>query len=375
MNNRMPPLIVHTEASRAWGGQEIRTLTELREMRRLGFRVALIVPSDSELAKRAVAEGLPVHGLDSFAKFSLRSWLELFRLIRALRPTVVNTHSSEDSWVAGAMARLCRVPLVIRTRHVLVPVSSTLSYTFPHVIFTCSGAIADQLTASGIPSAKMVTLSTGNDETRFLFSPEDRYAVRQQYKVGEQEILVGNVGFLRHYKGHRFILKTAAAMPAHYRFMIVGDGGELPMLRTLAQELGVEDRVIFAGHQEQPEHFFSAFDLCFFSSYTSEGVSQSLIQSLLNGLPVLACRIPSSMEPLQLVEDCRLVDYDDVPAACRGLEELANLPLRDPERMARQHQRIAAQYGLGNMMRILLATYARHGIYPPPPEPHPPHMA
>ena len=369
MRDPVPPLIVHTESSRVWGGQEIRTLTELREMHRHGFRVALIVPADSELARRAAAENLPVHTLTSFAKFSLRSWLDVLRLIRTLRPTVVNTHSSEDSWVAGSIARICRVPLIIRTRHVLVPISSLLYYTLiPHVIFACSEAIAEYLTARGVPPEKTVVLSTGNDENRFLFSPEDRHAIRQRYHIGDREILVGNVGCLRHYKGHRFILNTAAAMPENYRFMIVGDGEELAALRALARELGVEGRVIFAGHQESPEHFFSAFDLCFFSSHAAEGVSQSLIQSLLNGLPVLACRIPSTMEPLGLLEDCCLVDYDDVPAACQGLAELAGLPRRDPERMARQHQRIAARYGLGNMVRILLATYGRYNIHPPSPE-------
>lgn len=362
-----PPLVVHTESSRTWGGQEIRTLTELREMRRHGFRTGLIAPADAELARRAAAEDLPVHEA-SFAKLDPRSWLRLFRCIRTLKPAVVNTHSSEDSWVAGALARLCRVPLVIRTRHVLAPVSSTLSYRFPQVIFTCSGAIADQLAAQGIGPEKMVVLSTGNDEARFRFSPEHRRAVRQHYGIGEQEILVGNVGFLRQYKGHRFIVRTAAVMPAPYRFMIVGGGGEeLPALQEMARDLGVADRVIFTGHQEQPERFFSAFDLCFFSSYEAEGISQSLIQSLLNGLPVLACRIPSTMEPLRLVEDCRLVDYDDVPAACQGLAELAGLPRRDPERMVRQHQRIADRYGIGAMVRILLATYGRYGIHPPSP--------
>lgn len=357
------PLVVHTDWSRAWGGQEIRVLSELREVRRLGFRVALIVPHDAELARRAAAEDIPVHGVSTFAKFNLRSWREVYGLIRRLNPTVVNTHSSEDSWMAGAVARLCRVPLIIRTRHVLAPISSSLSYTlFPHVIFTCSGAIADQLAEQGVPREKTVILPTGNDEARFRFSPEHRRAIRRAYGISDDTILVGNVGFLRHYKGHPFIVKTAAAMPANYRFMIVGSGGDLPGLQQLANQLGVTDRIIFAGHQEQPEHFFSAFDICFFSSYEAEGVSQALIQSLLNGLPVLACRIPSTMEPLSHIEAYRLVDYDDIPAACQGLGELAHGPLRDPEQMERQHRIIADRYGLQGMVRTLVATYARHGI-------------
>jgi glycosyltransferase involved in cell wall biosynthesis len=219
------PLVVHTDWSRAWGGQEIRILTELREMRQLGFRVALIVPHDSELARRGTSEGYPVHPVSSFAKFNLRSWRELHDLLRTIQPTVINTHSSEDSWMAGALARLCRVPLIIRTRHVLAPISSSLSYKcFPHLIFTCSDAIAHQLVARGVPADKNVVLSTGVDEERFRFSSENRKNVRNRYGIGENEILVGNVGFLRHYKGHDFIVKTAAAMPAQYRFMIVGGG-------------------------------------------------------------------------------------------------------------------------------------------------------
>lgn len=357
------PLVIHTDWSRAWGGQEIRVLTELRELRRHGFRVGLIVPHESELARRAKIEDFPVYGISKFAKLNLRSWLELFALIRSLKPTVVNTHSSEDSWMAGAVARLCGVPLIIRTRHVLAPISSSLSYNlFPHVIFTCSAAIADQLATQGVPRDKSVVLSTGNDEARFCFSAQHREDIRQTYNIGDNEVLVGNVAFLRNYKGHPFIIRTAAAMPAHFRFMLVGEGDDRPQLEALAQELGVADRVIFAGHQEQPEHFFSAFDLFFFSSYEAEGVSQALVQSLLNGLPVLACRIPSTAETLGLVEDYRLVDYDDIPTACQGLQELTDLPRRNPERMERQHRIIADRYGVQPMIQTLLTTYRRFGV-------------
>lgn len=365
-SQEQPPLVIHTDWSRAWGGQEIRVLTELRELRRRGFRVGLIVPQESELARRAQLEAIPVHGVSRFAKFNLGSWLELFAVIRAIRPTVVNTHSSEDSWMAGAIARLCRVPLIVRTRHVLSPISSALSYNlFPHVIFTCSAAIADQLAAQGVARDKSVVLSSGSDATRFRFSPQHRAAVRQAYQLRDDQVLVGNVAFLRNYKGLPFILRTAAAMPPQYRFMLVGEGSDRPQLEALRRELGLVDRVIFTGHQEQPEHFFSAFDLFFFSSYEVEGISQALVQGLLNGLPVLACPIPSAMEPLGLIEAYRLVDYDDVTAACQGLRELAALPPRDPVRMERQHRIVADRYGMEPMMRTLLATYQRFGVHAP----------
>ena len=146
--------------------------------------------------------------------------------------------------------------------------------------------------------------------------------------------------------------------------MLVGGGDELPKLKELAEQLGISDRVIFAGHQEEPAPFFSAFDLLFFSSNEAEGISQALIQGMLNGLPVLGCNIASTSEALHRIEAYRLVEYNDVPSAVLQLQALASGPLRDPERMERQHQVVAERYGLANMMRIVLATYRRHGIVP-----------
>lgn len=361
-------VVVHTDWSRSYGGQEIRILTELREIGKLGFATGLIVPDDSELARRGREEGIPVYPVAFSSKFSLSSWAALFRVLRKIRPDIINTHSSEDSWMAGFASRLCKVPLVTRTRHVLAPISSALSYNaFPHVIFACSESIRQQLIDQGVKASRIVVQSTGIDEQRFCYSAQDRKEVRDQYGIGEEDILVGNVAFLRHYKGHPFIIKTAAAMPRQYKFMIVGGGGELPALEAMVDAAGIRDRVIFAGHQEHPEKFFSAFDLVFFSSYESEGIAQSFVQGLLYGLPVLLCRVPSLMEPLDVVSRYTVVDYNDVASACEGLKRMAQHLERNEEQVAAQRQAIAEKYGLQAMMANIVATYQRHGIRIPEP--------
>jgi len=366
MESATAPLILHTDWSRAYGGQEIRVLTELREMRRLGFRVALVVPEKSDLAARAQAEQIEVHPVSFRSKFHLDSWRALFNIFRQLRPAVVNTHSSEDSWMAGCVAKLCGVPLIARTRHVLAPISSAVSYNlFPHVIFTCSEAICEQLVSQGVKREKCVIQPTGIDEKRFTFNQEDRDAVRRSHGIRQDQVLIGNVAFLRHYKGHPFIIKTLAQLDPKYHVMIVGSGGELPALKQLAAQVGVEDRVTFVPHQEQVERYFSAFDLCFFSSYEGEGVSQSLVQGLLNGLPTLGCTTPSVMEVLERVEGTALVDYDDTAAAAASLEQLFSLYGCRQQSVARDTQWLRNRYGLEKMIQSLAEVYARHGVTPP----------
>ena len=363
MNQNHPPLIVHSDWSRSWGGQEIRTLTELREMRRLGCRTGLLVPSDSELARRGAREGFTVYPVEFRSKFHLPSWQELFRIIRRIRPAVLNTHSSEDSWMAGCVARMCGVPLVVRTRHVLAPISSSLSYNlFPQVIFACSRAIRDQLADQGVAAEKIVVQPTGVDEERFRYSVRDRLEIRRRYGIGKGDILVGNVAFLRHYKGHSFIIRTAAGMPKRFRFMIVGGGRDQPLLEQEIREAGLADRFVITGHQEEPERFFSAFDIIFFSSYEAEGISQSFIQGLLYGLPLLVCRLPSLLEPLEYVRNYELIEYDDLDAGRHGLERLAGRLQRDQRQVEEQRRAIAARYGVRPMVENLVRVYGEHGV-------------
>ena len=240
---------------------------------------------------------------------------------------------------------------------------STFSYNlFPHVILACSEAIRDGLVEQGVPESKIVVQSTGIDEERFRFSPDKRNQIRQQFGIGNDDILVGNVGFLRHYKGQDFIVRTAATMPEHFKFMQVGEGGERASLELEVEKLGVKDRFIFAGHQEKPEDFFPAFDILFFSSWGVEGIAQSYIQGLLYGLPLLVCRIPSIMEPLPSVQTYRLIDYDDLDGARDGLMQLSNHLERDEQKIELQRSAIAAQYGLKAMIENLLSIYSQYDI-------------
>ncbi len=362
VDSTSPPFIVHTESSRSWGGQEMRVLTELREMRRRGCRVALVTRDKAEITERAQEEAIDVHEVQSFSMFNPLVWWRVWRLIRQLKPDVLNAHSARDSWVAASLARLAGVPLVLRTRHIAAPISSALSFRFPHEILACSAAIAQQLISQKVSQDKIAVVPTGNDPKRYCYSAEKRQLARRKYHVSDDEVLLGNVGFLRDYKGQNFILEVLAELPPTYKVMLVGKGDEWDNLHAQARQLGIEERVIFCGHQEKTEDFYSAFDLFFFSSYAAEGVAQALVQALLSGLPILACRLPSTEEVLAHLDDCLLVGYGDVAEALQLVKSLTIKPGRDPEKMAKRHQLVAARYGLPVMMQLLEQVYAQFGV-------------
>ena len=249
-----------------WGGQEIRILQELLGVQKHGFSAALLAPADSILYRRASEHGIPVYPVNRFFKLNPLAWLTTFRHVWRLKPAVVNTHSSEDSWVTGAIARLLGIPLVIRTRHVSTPVSSLFSYrAFPHLILTTSKGITDDFLSKGFDARSVITMPTGIDTERFRFSIPNRAAIRQKLGIGDNQILVGNVCVLRSWKGLKFFVQVAAQLPEPFRFLLVGDGPQRQILQEEAMRLHLGNRLIFAGHQEQVEHYFSALDILLLS--------------------------------------------------------------------------------------------------------------
>jgi glycosyltransferase involved in cell wall biosynthesis len=357
------PLIVHTECSDGWGGQEIRIMEELRGMRRYGCATALIAPAHSRLFSRARAEGFEVHAVRFGSKGDLPSWVRLFKLIARLKPDVLNTHSSDDSWMAGLAARVLGVPLVIRTRHVSTPIGSAFSYkAFPHRILTTSEAIRESLADCGIPPERIVAVPTGIDSDRFRFSSAWRKEIREKHGFSEEDLLVGNICVLRSWKGLDFFIDTAAQMPPPFKFILVGDGPQRVRLQDKAKGMGLEGRLIFPGHQEEIEKYFSALDLYFFTSYANEGVPQSLLQARSVGLPLVVCRTPSVLETLRGVEDVIPVDHGDIASACASLKTAIRM-IRVPEnRRQERHERVRATHSLEGMLEKLRELYGQWGI-------------
>src|SRR5580658_6413072 len=179
--------ILHSESSRGWGGQEVRVFVELEWMRARGHWVALAAHPAGEIAKRAREAGILLYPLRThkvllpFEVARLAAWIARNRI------DLVNTHSSNDGWLAGLAARLALRPILIRSRHIEVDYPnrfwSGLAFRFlPHHVITTSQRIADRLAAElRIPPARVTCLATGVDLARF--HPEVEGMLHQELGV------------------------------------------------------------------------------------------------------------------------------------------------------------------------------------------------
>lgn len=120
--------------------------------------------------------------------------------------------------------------------------------------------------------------------------------------------IVGIVGRLQPWKGQGVFLQAAAQVAAvrpEVRFLIVGGAilgweDDYPEeLRRLSQDLGIEDRVHFAGHQPDIYPWFDALDVVVNASF-GEPFGLVLVEAMALGKPLVAT---AAGGPLEIVED------------------------------------------------------------------------
>ena len=353
--------ILHTEASPGWGGQEIRILAEIGAMRRRGHWVALACIAGGMFEQRAKDAGFPVFSLPFANNFDIDSISGLHTLVRKHAIEVVNSHSSIDSWCT-ALANLVRPKTVlVRTRHLSIAVPRHFFgrwlYRQPHAVVTTGEALRQTLIdVNGMPAQNVLSIPTGVDLTRFDPARFDRSKVRREFGIADHEPLIGTIAILRSMKGHGVLLGAMPAVLARFpdcRFLWVGDVHHDPSyrlsLQTRAKEMGLGERLIFAGYRSDVPEILAALDLVVLPSTRDEGVPQSLTQALAMAKPAVATRVGAVGEIVRDGQTGVLVTPKDSAALAEGIIAQLADPVRARTLAANGRALVLADYDLDTM--------------------------
>jgi glycosyltransferase involved in cell wall biosynthesis len=295
--------ILHTEWSSGWGGQEQRIILECRKMQQLGHNIIIACQPGSGIFGEAVRQGIPVEKVVIKGSYDIKAIHRLFRIIRKHRIDVVNTHSGKDSWVGGIAAKLAGVPLLVRTRHLSVPISNN-PFNFIHRLFdgfiTTGEAIRNTMISDNrIPPEKIVSISTGVDTDRF--NPDFACGELKKRELGiEQNCrVVTMIAVLRSMKRHDLLIEVARQLIGEFpdvRYLVVGEGPMRNVISERLQEAQLQDLFILSGYRTDIPELLSISDIVVLTSDRFEGVPQSLSQAMAMARPVVAAPVGSIPE-------------------------------------------------------------------------------
>jgi len=340
--------ILHTEAAKGLGGQETYIYRHMLAMRDRGHDLSLLCQPGARLGVIAREAGFSVHYLKMGGLLRLlRGIWSVKRLVRQHGFDVVNTTSRRDTLIAAAGARLADTPLVVRSRHLMSPVNSLLTYTgLPHRVLTVSSFVKQLLVARGIAESRIGIVppiavppqwAQADSEDPWQRVRDMRAEVRRELGFDFRQIVVGCVAVLREPKGHVDLLRAIAPLCRQHsdlQLVIVGDGQPvMDRLRALRQELGVQSQVHLLGYRPDACRLMAGFDIFALASH-KEASGTVFLEAAHAGVPVVATRVGGVPEMVVEGGNAILAPLGDPTALTQALRTLVENPERR-QRMGR----------------------------------------
>lgn len=321
-------------------------------LRDAGHTVEFVPWRGSEFGEVIRKRGYPVHPVRVRTKIDPLAIALIARTLRRTGADLVHTHLSTSS-VNGTLAgRLARVPSVA-TVHGM---SGKMSFLAADRLIAVSNGVRDHLVAQGLDGRKIHVVYNGVPTPR---TTESRDAARASFGFAPDDEVVGTVARLVGIKGYDDLLRAFALVAAERpraRFLVVGDGEEAARLRTLARDLGLNDRLIWAGYLEDVANPLATMDAFAFASH-KEAMGVAVVEAMLMGLPVASTNVGGLTE---VVSDAGLLVPPHAPEAlARAIAEALATPSRGiegQERAARLFSVEAMTHATVEVYRTLLGT-------------------
>ena len=304
----------------------------------------------------------------------------LMRVMRAWRPHIVHSRNW-GAIEAIPAARLAGVPVAIHSEHGyeldMLPgmprrrrLLRRVAYSMADAVFTVSRDLRSyHARQAGVPEERIRVIYNGVDTRRYSPRPELRADLRRQFDLPAGAFVIGSVGRLVPLKDHTTLFKAAEALASRgidVHVLLAGSGPELVRLQQCVDSLaGLAGRVHFLGVTDEVSRVLNAMDVFVLPSLC-EGMSNTILEAMASGLPVVATRTGGNPELIaEGVTGC-LFAPSDIADLTRRLELLAgDLELRR-WLGASARQQVVERFGLDGMVadyrNLYLDLAARRGI-------------
>jgi glycosyltransferase involved in cell wall biosynthesis len=285
---------------------------------------------------------------------TLRAAWRFGRFLRRHRIDVVQTYFPDSTYFAVPVARLAGVKHIVRTRrdlgHWVRPVDRWLGRLYNRfttaVVANCEACRRAVIEQEGAVPDSVVVLANGIDPGPFQPIPPYTGSTNGQLRQ------VGMVANLRPVKAPDVFVRAAAIVATAHpnvTFQIAGAGDE-GSLRQLARECGIENRLTLRGMVRDIPSFLSRLDVAVLTSH-AEGLSNSLIEYMAAGRPIVATAVGGNTELLEDGVHGLLVPPANPAAVAKAIDCLLGNPALG-ERLGRAaRRRIAERFGTSSMAR------------------------
>jgi sugar transferase (PEP-CTERM/EpsH1 system associated) len=330
------PLILHVVFRFAVGGLENGVVNLVNRLPQDRWRHGIVALTEvSEIFRgRIKRDDVTYVSLKKSPGHGFKLYPELYRLFRALKPAIVHTRNLAAlevvvaAWAAG-------VPVRIHGEHgrdIGDLDGSNRKYQwlrrayrpFVHQYVALSRDLERYLIdVVGVPTDRVQHIYNGVDSERFRPSGGVRASIHGSPFNDPTLFLVGTVGRMEAVKDQANLVRAfvhaltlAQDAARRMRLVLVGDGPLRPEIESIVRAANAESLVWFAGERSDVPDLMRGLD-CFVLPSLAEGNSNTILEAMSSGLPVIATRVGANADLMEDGLSGRLVERADPEAiAC-----------------------------------------------------------
>ena len=314
--NPPAPLIVHVVNRFAVGGLENGVVNLVNRLPRDAWRHAIVslTDVDARFAQRVTRDDVEIIAMNKPPGHAWHLYPALYRMFRAKAPAIVHTRNIAaldalpPAWAAGVPVRVHgehgrdsadphgRNRRRQRVRRLYRPFVS-------HYIAVSPDLERYLVERIGVSPAQVTHVMNGVDTARFRPAAQ-RAPIAGCPFGGADEWLVGSIGRLDPVKDPvnlavAFVQAAGRdeAARRRMRLVVVGDGHLRGDLETILQQAGLRAHAWLAGERDDIPDILRGLD-CFVLPSLAEGVSNTVLEAMATGLPIVATRVGANAELL-----------------------------------------------------------------------------
>ncbi|HMC14141.1 MAG TPA: TIGR03088 family PEP-CTERM/XrtA system glycosyltransferase [Albitalea sp.] len=375
MSTETRPLILHVIHHLVTGGMENGLVSLINNLPESRFRHAVACIEDfSDFRGRLVRPGTEVYALHRARVGVWRLRRALFQLCRRLQPAIV--HSRNQSGLDALLpARLSGVRHCIHGEHgwdvndlfgtrlkpmLLRRLHSPLVDRYITVSDDLKRYLVDRV---HVRPQRIATICNGVDTDKFRPVQRKPMELAPAGFLSAESVVVGTVGRTQPVKDQRSLILAFAelahgdaVLKSKIRLIVVGDGPLRDELVRLADRLEIGAITWFVGDSPQVPELLKLFDVFVLPSL-AEGISNTILEAMATGLPVIATRVGGNPQLVQDGVNGRLIATGDAVLLAGVLGDYLRSPALREHHGSASRRFAVEDFSLKSMLEKYQAEY------------------
>ncbi len=249
------------------------------------------------------AAAIPVTVVGKAWKFDPLALLRLWRLLRRLKPHLVQTWIFAANAYGRVAARLARTPCVVATERCVDLWKGSLELAIDRrlaprtaCIVANSPAIRDFYIQQGLPPSKFEVIPNAVPPPPGPSPPRDQVLAELQLPPTARLIaLVGRLWPQKRVQDAIWAMDLLRVYPYDLHLLVIGDGPQRPQLERFARQVDRPNHIHFLGHRSDVLRLLPHCEMLW-SPSAFEGQSNAILEAMAAAVPVVATDIPGTRD-------------------------------------------------------------------------------